>query len=164
MPDGKTHKLVGATAGIGYAAYQAKEQAPWNQLIEIAGGLVGGYKGGQLPDVLEPAISSWHRGTAHCCLTGGGIISLRNTLMQWEKFCREKAENCKALRMIPHPSQPNTFIAAPIDPSLQLVMSLLEIFWRFAAGFVNGVAAGYVSHLALDAVIGPRSIPLLPSF
>jgi membrane-bound metal-dependent hydrolase YbcI (DUF457 family) len=36
------------------------------------------------------------------------------------------------------------------------------MFWRFAAGFANGLAAGYVSHLALDAAT-PRSLPLLVS-
>ncbi len=61
MPDGKTHKLVGAGTGAVYAGFRAKEQSNQNWCIEVAGGAVGGYVGGQLPDVLEPAISSWHR-------------------------------------------------------------------------------------------------------
>lgn len=44
--------------------------------------------------------------------------------------------------------------------SLGLLLNLFELLWRLAAGFANGLAAGYLSHLALDAVT-PRSIPLL---
>lgn len=38
--------------------------------------------------------------------------------------------------------------------------TICEFFWRAAAGFGNGLAAGYLSHLVLDAGT-PRSIPLL---
>ena len=69
MPDGKTHKLVGAGTGVVYAAYRAKQQSGPNWWIEVLGGAVGGYCGGLLPDIFEPAISSWHRGVAHSCAT-----------------------------------------------------------------------------------------------
>jgi hypothetical protein len=168
MPDGKTHKYVGIAAGAGYAAFQAKEQTPLNLLVEAAGGAFGGWPGAMLPDVFEPGTSSWHRGFAHSCTTGTTIVSMRSRLMEWEKFCREKAELCrvqaeqtKLLEMTPDPSRPNLFVLAPTDPLAQLFLKLEELFWRFLAGFTNGLAAGYVSHLALDAFVGERSIPLL---
>jgi membrane-bound metal-dependent hydrolase YbcI (DUF457 family) len=160
MSDRKTHIVVGITAGVGYAAYQAKEQSMPNRLAEIAGGGLGGYFGALLPDVLEPGVSSWHRGTMHSWSAGASIVSLRDRLMEWEKLCREKAENCKAIPMVP--VDPFTFVPAPVDPVSDLFAQLAEFFWRFLAGLANGLAAGYVSHLALDALT-LRSIPLLAS-
>lgn len=157
MPDSKTHKLVGASSGAVYAAYRAKEQSVPNWWTEVAGGALGGYVGGLLPDVLEPAISSWHRDVAHSCAAGGGIVALRNALAAIEVACRENAEKCRAIPMAP---LGGIFVPVAVDPISQFLSTLFEFLWRLAAGFVNGVAAGYISHLALDAAT-PRSIPLL---
>ena len=157
MPDSKTHKLVGAGSGAVYAAYRAKEQRVPNWWTEVAGGALGGYVGGLLPDVLEPAISSWHRDVAHSCAAGGGIVALGNALAAIEAACRENAEKCRAIPMAPLGS---IFVPVAGEPISQLLSQLFEFLWRLAAGFVNGVAAGYVSHLALDAAT-PRSIHLL---
>jgi hypothetical protein len=87
--------------------------------------------------------------------------------MEWQKFCRERADYCHlqaqqagVLVMVPHPLRPNLFVPAPVNPWAQLCWYAEEVFWRFAAGFANGLAAGYVSHIVLDAGT-PRSIPLL---
>ncbi len=152
MPDERTHKYVGLGAGAAYACYRAKEQSPPNWLIEVAGGAVGGYLGGLLPDILEPAISSWHRDMAHSVIGGGAIIALKDSLTASERACRENAEKC---RVIPMEPQRNIFV-----PVSQQPLNPTELFWRFLAGFLNGLAAGYVSHLVLDATT-PRSIPLL---
>ncbi len=64
MSDGNTHKLVGAGAGAVFAGFRAKEQKDHHWCAEVAGGALGGYIAGQLPDLLEPAISSWHRDVA----------------------------------------------------------------------------------------------------
>lgn len=116
-----------------------------------------------LPDVLEPALSSWHRNVAHSCTAGAAIVYSKDALLQFEKFCREQADLCalqhKTLQMRPDPWQPNVFVPAPADPFMLLSLKIAEMFWRFLAGFANGLAAGYISHLALDAVT-PRSIPL----
>ena len=161
MSDHTTHKLAGIGSGTGFAAYRARGQCFENFLAEVAGGAIGGYFGGILPDILEPAISSWHRSTAHGYISGGTILASANAMLStWEMACRNNAENCKALRMIPAPG--GTFVVAPPDPIQQLLSSLAELFWRLAAGFFNGFTAGYISHLALDAVT-PRSIPLLTS-
>jgi hypothetical protein len=158
MPDGRTHKLVGAGSGAVYAGYRAKDESDSHWWIEVAGGAFGGYLGGMCPDVLEPAISSWHRGTAHSCATGGGILALKSGLNAFAEACRQNAEKCRPIDMI---KEGNIFIPAIPDSATLLLLSVFELLWRFLAGLVNGFAAGYVSHLALDATIGKRSIPLL---
>ena len=62
--------------------------------------------------------------------------------------------------MTPDPVQPNVFIPAPNSSLTQLWLTVRELFWRALADFANGLAAGYCSHLVLDAGT-PRSIPLL---
>jgi hypothetical protein len=81
-----------------------------------------------------------------------------NGLATFGEACRENAENCKAIPMIP---EENIFVSTIPDPLSLLLQDVFELLWRLLAGFVNGCAAGYVSHLALDATIGKRSIPLL---
>ena len=162
MPGRRTHKLVGGAAGMAFALYRAQNQTPANQIAEAAGGATGGaFVGGPLADILEPALSPWHRGPAHSWAAGAAIVSFRTTLAAWEAECRRKADQWKAL-----PSQPleypggTVFVPITTGPLSQFLRQLCELFWRFLAGFLNGVAAGYVSHLALDAFT-PRSIPLL---
>jgi LexA-binding, inner membrane-associated putative hydrolase len=169
MPGRETHAYVGIAAGIGNAAFQAKEQKPLNLLLEAAGGALGGWCGGQLPDIFEPPTSSWHRSLAHSRTIGTVIVFARGQLIEWQKFCRERAEYCRlqpeqngTLVMVPDPLRPNLFVPAPVNPLAQLFWTAAEVLWRFAAGFANGLAAGYVSHLVLDAGT-PRSIPLLVS-
>jgi hypothetical protein len=159
MSDGKTHKLVGAGAGAVFAGFRAKEQKDHHWWAEVAGGALGGYVAGQLPDLLEPAISSWHRDVAHSYTAGGGIIAIGNAVEAFAAACRENAEKCSA---IPMEQQGNVFVPVVVDPLSRFLLDVFELLWRLAAGFVNGLAAGYVSHLALDAMT-PRSIPLLTS-
>lgn len=164
MPGRRTHAYVGLTAGLGYAAFQAKEQGAANLWVEAAGGALGGWWGGQMPDVLEPATSSWHRCLAHSGTAGAAIVSARSKLTGCQDYCRERADSCRlrreALNMVPHPSRPDLFVAAPTDQWQHFLLLMQEVLWRLAAGVANGLAAGYVSHLALDAAT-PRSIPLL---
>jgi hypothetical protein len=164
MPDGRTHRYVGITAGAGYAAYEAKERTGLNFWLEVFGGAVGGEISGRLPDVLEPAISSWHRGTAHSVAAGGAIISAKDLMASCVTFCREQADLCheeaqrNVITMIPTATG---FV--PYAPSLLeiFISQSTEMIWSLLAGFLNGMAAGYVSHLALDCCVGERGIPLL---
>jgi membrane-bound metal-dependent hydrolase YbcI (DUF457 family) len=52
------------------------------------------------------------------------------------------------------------YVPLQVDPLTQFLSAMAELFWRFLAGLLNGMAAGYVSHLILDADT-PRGIPLL---
>lgn len=164
MADRKTHRRAGRVSGAVYAAHRAKSQNGGNLVIEAAGGALGGDVGALVADFLEPGVSSWHRGTAHSCAAGGAILSLGEVLAGAETFCRQKAElkaeERKTLQTTPDPQQPNLFLAVPNSSLAQLWLSICEIFWRALAGFANGLAAGYISHLVLDAGTS-RSIPLL---
>jgi hypothetical protein len=157
MPGRKTHVRAGALSGAMYAGYRARNQAPIDQLVETLAGAVGGSIAGVLPDVLEPAVSSWHRSTGHSCAAGVAILSSRNLLANYEAYCRDKAARCRPMRTSMVLS-PQGRVLSPAPNSI--VASLAELFWRFLAGCLNGMAAGYVSHLVLDAG-QPRSIPLL---
>ena len=92
------------------------------------------------------------------------VIAARRDPTGWQDHCRKQAELCRmkreSLNMVPHPSQPNLFVPAPSDQWQHLLLTIEELFWHFVVGFANGIAAGYVSHLALDATT-PRGIPLL---
>lgn len=164
MPNRRTHRKVGRIAGGVYAAHRAKDQKVGHFITESIGGAIGGDVGAMVADWLEPAISSWHRGTAHSCAAGGLVLSLGDTLAQAEVYCRAQAElkaaQQSALEMVPHPTLPNMFVPAPSCVLTNLWLFVCELFWRGLAGFASGMAAGYVSHLVLDAGT-PRSIPLL---
>ncbi len=158
MPGRKTHRKAGAVSGALYAGYRAKNQAPMGLFVETLGGAVGGMIGGALPDVLEPAVSSWHRSTAHSCAAGGVILSNARALATLEAYCRDRAARCGPVNTGVVLS-PQGRVLSPA-PGNQRIAKLSELFWQFMAGCLNGLAAGYVSHLALDAG-QPRSIPLL---
>jgi hypothetical protein len=164
MANRRTHKRVGRVAGAVYAAHRAKDQKAGRFITETIGGAIGGDIGAMAADWLEPAVSSQHRSTAHSCAAGGVVLSLGDTLAQAEIFCRAQAERKAmqrgALEMVPHPTLQNVFIPAPGSVLTNLWLLACELFWCAVAGFVNGLAAGYISHLVLDAGT-PRSIPLL---
>jgi hypothetical protein len=165
MPDGKTHRRAGRVAGGVYAAHQAKNQCLVNCAVETTGGVFGGDIGARLSDVFEPGTSSWHRGPAHSCAAGVGILSalgeaLPHVVTLLRETADKKAEQRKTLQMTPDPPQPNLFVPKPDTALTQFFLFLAEIALRLLAGFVNGIAAGYVSHLVLDAGT-PRSIPLV---
>lgn len=159
MPDLKTHKYIGAGAGAVYASYQAKDQPNNAWLLEVIGGGVGGYLGGMLPDKLEPALSSWHRGICHSWTAGGIVVSGSAQLAELAVACRKRAQQCRA---IPTAQDSATGVFIPVPRSLleQMFSQIGEILWTFLAGLLNGLAAGYLSHLLLDSAT-PRGIPLL---
>jgi hypothetical protein len=168
MPGYETHKAVGTAVGMLYSAHQAEDQTLPNIVAEMIGGTIGGKAGGVLPDVIEPAISSWHRGTAHCATVAVAVAyGARTVVSDWEKFWREKGNECHnraiAQKMVPSPLQPNVSISVPTGPLTQLLFTIVELFCHFMAGLGNGFAAGYVSHIALDTFT-PRSVPMFPFF
>ena len=70
MANRKTHVGGGIAFGMTFAGYKARNLQPWEFLVEIAGGGLGGALGGIMPDIFEPPINSWHRSTAHSCAMG----------------------------------------------------------------------------------------------
>jgi hypothetical protein len=57
--------------------------------------------------------------------------------------------------------QTGEWLPLPRTPLDEFIAQVAELFWRLLAGFLNGLAPGYVSHLVLDGSIGSRGIPLL---
>ena len=159
MPGRETHKYVGAAAGLALAAGQAQQESKPHFWIEMMGGALGGMVGGIAPDWLEPAVCSWHRGVCHSATAGGALIYAHEALANWASICRQNATEC---RMVPQVEDVHTGEWLPIQPTpLQQVWSeICEFIWTLLAGFLNGLAAGYVSHLLLDAAT-PRGIPIL---
>jgi membrane-bound metal-dependent hydrolase YbcI (DUF457 family) len=76
MPNGKTHLLVGA--GLGFAGYLiycrvSNRQFTLGEALLATGACV---VGSASPDLLEPAVHSWHRGPCHSVAAGGAAAHL----------------------------------------------------------------------------------------
>lgn len=160
MPGKMVHQCIGAGAGGINAGFKAKDQEGAAYWIEVIGGICGGYSTSMLPDKLEPATSSWHRGPFHSAFAGGAVISVGERLGEWAQICRQRADACRIVPQIEN-VQTGEWIPLPRPPMEDFMAQLTELFWRFLAGFLNGLGAGYLSHLALDGVVGTRGIPLL---
>jgi|SRR5882724_6067963 len=140
MADGKTHDRLGGAVGALLALLRsdAEKDAPMDVLMRVLGGYWGGRVGARIPDWLEPAVSSWHRSTAHSVVVGATIFELaRRKIAAWEDHCRAKQ----------------------VD-ALTSGNTADWLFWSLASGFGPAVAAGHISHIALDART-PRGIPFI---
>lgn len=147
--NGKTHRVVGAVVGAGSTvAYRYAEQKSL-RLGEFIGGGLGGVLGASLPDILEPATSSWHRGPAHSATGSAGLLyvafkTVGNVRRQLDETADRYYERARSSE----------------DWLEKGFYYLLAFLLDMANGFVTGVVPGYVSHVALDATT-PRSVPIL---
>ena len=149
MPNRRVHVRVGAVVGVAAAGYSARE-APGDQLLaEMFGGLIGGIVGGALPDVLEPALNAHHRQIAHSVAAGTALTLVR--VSERHAQCRTAAAAAEARAA-----------SCEDGTDAQRHSEWAAFAWRFAAGALIGIVAGYASHLALDAAT-PRGLPLLGS-
>lgn len=149
MANRKAHVFVGTAAGLGFAAYQARNQQSAAFVVESAGGAVGGRIASLAPDWFEPAIHSWHRSTAHSYVTASGIAATTHRhLCDWQRRCRANASMHEKARH------------AATTTLEQAWHALMAFIWQFLSGFVAGLPAGYLSHLLLDACT-PRGIPIV---
>lgn len=148
MANGKLHRNVGALAGAGSALVRSRDQGGLAALAETAGGALGGWVGGALPDVIEPATSPRHRSIGHSWAAAATILTWANgRVTDAQQFCRERAERCEQR-------------AAKAEGLPAFLAMMAALLWRFAAGFFAGLQGGYVSHLVLDSVT-PAGLPLL---
>ncbi|HEY3489821.1 MAG TPA: hypothetical protein VGK27_06845 [Candidatus Deferrimicrobiaceae bacterium] len=120
------------------------------QLAEAFGGGLGGYVGGKLPDIFEPATSSRHRSAFHSVGMIGLLGNSFPVIDSWEQWCREHAEYHRAARENPS-----------LNPIVQFFHFLAEVIFRVLAGIPAGMVTAYISHLVLDGLIDKRSIPLV---
>jgi membrane-bound metal-dependent hydrolase YbcI (DUF457 family) len=150
--DGRTHRIVGTAAGATTAAIRARNLAnPWHVIAETIGGGLAGYGGGACPDVLEPAIHSFHRSTAHSLSLNGALLAVADSLCtRWENGLRLVADNLAHERR----QSPERWT--------QALYWIGEVLVRVTAGVLSGFIAGQMSHVALDSCT-PRSIPLFCS-
>lgn len=147
--DGKTHKKIGRISGAAVAVVCSDDGDTLGDLVlQGVGGCLGGTVGQAIPDLLEPALHSHHRDLAHSFAAGVAVVELtRRVIAVWNTYCRANAAAAQRK-------------ACPeLSPSERFACGAEAAFWKVAIGFGPGLAAGYVSHLALDAST-PRGIPL----
>jgi hypothetical protein len=84
---------------------------------------------------------------AHSVLAGYAVAAVK--IDEWSGYCRQQAEHFRQLQ-----------VPLDLEPFRRFLYWLAEMLWRLAAGCLNGLQAGYASHLALDALT-PRSLPLI---
>ncbi len=149
MPNKNVHVPVGMASGLAYSLYLTRNQQGDDRLLEALGALIGGYWGGRLPDVLEPANSSMHRAFAHSASTGAALTLAAHTAAEeWSFFFRERAAELQ------HQRETN-----PMSDIGLIINAVFGVILRVAAGIGPGLIAGYASHLAMDACTS-RSLPL----
>ncbi len=149
MPNRKTHKKVGAAFGAGAAFLKSSGQPMEYRLIEALGGAFGGYYGGIMPDIFDPATSPNHRSWGHGVIPVAGVA--RYTIPNvgdWQKNLRDLANTCAARRENAQ-TEADAFL-----------YGAAEIACRLGVGAVPGLIAGYISHLVLDAGT-PKRLPLI---
>jgi hypothetical protein len=78
-----------------------------------------------------------------------GYIVAAVKLDDWSRYCRQRAEHYRELQF-----------QQGLEPIRRALYWLVEMLWRLGAGCLNGLQAGYASHLALD-MFTPRSLPLV---
>lgn len=147
MPRRSTHAIAGIGAGVVTAAIRAKDLPEDCKLAELVGGAVGGWLGGVLPDVIEPATTPNHRNVAHSVAAGGGLTLAK--VADAQAKCREQAAF--------YAERVRTAGLTDADRSHAQLMMLA---WHFIAGAAAAFVAGYASHLTLDALT-KKSIPLI---
>ena len=149
MPNRPIHIATSTPAGAGYAFYKANNQNDLSRLLETLGGAGGGYLGAILPDRIDPPFHPGHRSWGH----GLGPVTAATAV--WN----QKLDGCQdSLR------QQANYHAQLRTQSTDLLAtawhSVVELVLRLLSGFVAGIGAGYVTHVALDFGT-PRCLPLI---
>src|SRR5688572_12226440 len=95
MPNGHTHRTLGAIAGGVAALYHARGEPARCMFIETLGGASGGMIAGMLPHRLDPPSNPRHRHVFHGFLLLLLIAFL--VLDTQRKACRDRAANTAVL-------------------------------------------------------------------
>ena len=149
MAGRREHDAAGVVTGVATALLTTRRKASAYELVaEALGGAFGGRFGSRIPDVLEPAVHSYHRNVAHSVTFATAVtVKGKKRAARMQARLRAQADEYAERR------------AASGDWFEQIVLWIAETACR-VAGFVAGVIPGYLSHLVLDAGT-PRGIPLL---
>ncbi|MCK4792701.1 MAG: metal-dependent hydrolase [Desulfobacteraceae bacterium] len=149
MPNKKTHTQIGAISGMAMTICRSDGQLIEDRVLESLGGIIGGYLGGIMPDVLDPPNWPGHRSFTHS-VSGGAITlaSADSVLSVWENYFRSLSNRFKVRKCEQE---------SDVD---RVIFGLLEILSRIAVGIGPGLIAGYFSHLALDCTT-PKRLPII---
>ncbi len=147
MPNRNAHLAIGAVTGALRSCLAEPRLKGTDQFWNLVGGAIGGAVGGLLPDVLEPATSPHHRQFAHGVLPTLGVAALtrpvrRAVKVRTRRWAREGP--------LPGTSMQSTSGSAGVPRELRFLL----------LGAIRGIEAGYVSHLAADALT-PKGLPLI---
>lgn len=145
------HVAVGAVTGAGAAALVANRnnENAFELVLQVLGGFAGGWHGGALPDVLEPALTPVHRGAAHSlAMFAGGTTA---AVKKGHPFLSETRARVRALEAARD---------LEVEPWRRFWLTIAVALAHVGLGYAVGISVGYGSHLALDACT-PRSLPLL---
>ena len=149
MPKQPIHIATSVPAGALFAYHKAPENNELNRLLETAGGGLGGFLGGILPDRFDPPTHPGHRGLAHGLIpVAAGASVWAQNLNGWQQSLRIRADEYARLR------------AQATDPLLLGWYVVAETALRLLCGVLAGFGAGYVTHVALDFTT-PRCLPLI---
>src|SRR5437588_10398867 len=108
MPNARAHAVIGTGSGGLVALLRSQELPPEARLAMTLGGALGGYAGGRLPDVLEPAIHAWHRSFFHSAAAGAGVVQTTVVpIKAWVTELLAKAGAIRALRLQLGPQHPD---------------------------------------------------------
>ena len=143
MPGHIEHSYVGGLSGLVFAIFRVEGKPNEQRVLEAIGGFIVGSVAGCIPDIIEPAkkLGPCHRKSAHSVVLGAGIVGATTVfLAQSQEWFRARAAECATRR--------NGYEKGTI---LHMVFDLLEKLCYILAGGVPGLAAGYLSHLVLDA-------------
>ena len=149
MPKRQVHDATSTAVGGALALVLAheSEQTPRNSGLEMFGGLLGGFIGGRLPDLAEPATSGNHRRVLHSQVMLAGVTSLAiRQAEQWQDELRARADATAARGVVATTTLDAWGLWAQ------------EVALRILAGAVPSLAGGYVTHLVLDGRT-PRGLP-----
>lgn len=148
MANRQTHVVIGTACGGALAYCRADGQSPADRIAEMIGGLLGGYAGARLADVIDVPTSPHHRSHAHSAAGGVAIVATAGSaLFNWEIDLRHKLQEVRARR------------ANAVTDWDRMCLGSLEVLLQIAVGVLSGLIAGHISHLALDAFT-PRGLPL----
>jgi len=145
----RTHIMVGVPSGAVVAYRMADGQPMLERLTETLGGGYGGLIGALFPDLVEPALHSWHRSIAHSWASGGAGIT---AAIRWLSALQERCRGAAAPRL--------QLAEQHSSAAMKIFHQLLAWLWRVLSGVLAGLVPGHVSHLLLDAGT-PRGLPAL---
>lgn len=139
MPNRDVHVPVSVSAGGLVAGVCAIDQPIEVLLSRTAGGAIGGWLGGLMPDIIDPSKNGPnHRSLGHGIIPVSLICSIG-----FEKF----------LSLRDHLKDKSDRARFDDDLSTSLLLEAL-------IGAMDGFIAGYLAHLALDART-PKGLPII---